>query len=418
MASTPDDSHHDEWPQEPAAEATPEEQARFLEEVAFRFVLENEEGRLPDIDLCLARYPRYAADLAVVLTPETAPPVVGFDPSTETRERGRGWPARRIDRFDIVHHVSSAGGGHVYRAVDAKSGRHVALKVTLPRDACDVREVERFHREARILSQLEIPHVVHVEEFVEGDGGRDYMVMPWIDGVSLDEVIACLRDDRTIPVVERDRLEIGERVAIVRMVAQALGRVHELGILHRDLKPSNVMIEADLAPKLIDFGTARVVEDSRLTHTRDAPLGTPRYLAPELLDGDAKAARVETDVYGLGMTLYELLTLQPAFRARDRKSLYMAIVAGDVTPPRELEPMIPKPLARVVMRAIDRVPDRRYASMRDFVAALDDGTPSGSVSTSSRRVDDDGAMVWLAVAVTIFVSLLIAGIVLLVLDVF
>lgn len=398
------------FPVEPPSSANEGERQTFFEAVLVDYIMRAESGENPDIDGYLARYPRYAADLAFLLSQNTAPPQIRGVPQSSTRERLRGWSMRALGDYDILFKVSATGGGRVYKARHKHNGHLVALKVLATREAIDPREIERFKREARILRDLELPNVMTVLEVQES---RDtvFMAMPWIDGGTIQETIAALRGTVRTTILDIAALTPKKRGKIIEDVARTMEAVHQKGILHRDLKPSNIMLSVDHRPMVIDFGIARAVDHSRLTNTHDAPLGTPRFLAPELLLGDAKAASAVTDVYALGMTLYEFLTLRPAFDGKDRQSLYEQILRAPVKSPAEIDPECPRALAECCLRAVAREPGKRWPSMSAFAAALESAL-SDSPSVATEQHDSPRRLSLIVVAILVVAALLAVGYVL------
>lgn len=356
-------------PDAPSVDADEATIEKFFEEVLVHFILKSEEGDYPDIDEYLVQFPRYAEDLAVLLSQHGAPVQEKSDPSTGTRERARGWPLRGLGEFKVEFKVAASGGGSVYKASDAK-GRPVALKVICDREVADPREIERFKREAETLATLDDSHVVPLNDLRLIDDAW-IIVMPWIEGVSLEELISHLGGRGTALPFDVPALTMEQRVGIIATTARALQKIHDKGVLHRDIKPSNIMVGEDLEPMIIDLGIARDESHSRITMTTDAPLGTPRYLAPEFLEGDAKASSEQSDVYALGMTLYELVVTKKAFGGHDRGTLFREIIEGTVTPAHKAGRGVPRSLSSIVMRAISLDPRERQESMSILAEELE-----------------------------------------------
>ena len=370
----------------------------FLEELLVHYLLRVEEGETPDPDEYLGRYPRYAEDLAGLLNAPEAPP-----PGSEDGGRFFG-------DYELLTLVSAAGGGKVYRARRRSDGLVVALKVLGKRESIDERELTRFRHEARMLAELRIDGIIPALEVGERDEAL-FLVMPWIEGISLQQAIAALRGADDPGVVDPEKLDLPRRVSIIAEIAEILLVLQERGILHRDLKPSNLMIDAELRPILIDFGIARHDAYTQITKTADAPLGTPRFLAPELLAGDAKAATPRSDLYALAMTLTELLTLEPVFPGRDRITLYRQIDAGIQQSPAELEARIPPKLAKILMSAMARDPMKRPASLASFIKSLAPyreaaGWTAQAASGGSRRVVGIALLILFVAAICVW---LLAG---------
>ncbi len=343
---------------------------RFYESILTEFILRREEGEDPDIDELLARHPEHAEELAQLLAGEELPPVNKEGrPGPNSRALMRAFGPGRIGPYEILFLVGGAGGGNVYKARHRDTGEEVALKVLQRREAVDERDLERFRREARLLQQLRHAHVVPVEEVFE-DQGAIWMVLPWIEGVSLEEALQMIRGEKRCSVVDPQELSFPVRVRIIAKVARTLADLRASGIAHRDVKPSNIMITPQLEPVVIDFGTARKKDWSALTRTADGFLGTPRYLAPELLQGEA-AGTESADVYALGLTLYEFLCGARAFPTEDREELFEWILEGRLENPRRIAPRVPADLGRLVQRCTHRLPQKRPPSLAAMADELD-----------------------------------------------
>ena len=380
-------------PPEPPTGSDENVRQRFFEEVLVDFILRCEEGAPPDIDAYLARYPRYAEDLAVLLSQHSAPPVVTSAPSSAARERARGWPMRSVGDYEILFRVSTAGAGRVFKARHTPTGRLVALKIMSAKESFDAREFERFRREAKMLADLEMPGVIDVLE-VGQNGEAAYMTMPWIDGATIQEAIQMLRGETRSAPIDALALTVEKRAALIATTARTLATLHEKAILHRDIKPSNIMLGGDLEPMLIDFGIARSGEMGRLTRTHDQPLGTPRYLAPELLMGDAKVGDRASDIYALGVTLYEFLTLAPPFDGKDRRTLFEQIARGTTVSPDRVNPEVSPALAAVALKAMARDPRVRYPTAAALADAIEAASGKGAAPPAPFGASRRSALRW------------------------
>jgi serine/threonine-protein kinase len=239
--------------------------------------------------------------------------------------------AVRLGSFVLEEPLGRGAMGTVYRAVDERLGRAVALKMLPEAPAADASLQRRLQQEARILAQLDHPHIVAVHELGEAEG-QHYLAMELVEGGSL---------------AERLPLPARQAVAVARQLCDALGYAHRRGVVHRDLKPSNVLFTPAGDVKVADFGIARVLaEDASLTRTGVA-VGTPAYMAPEALGGAPPDPRV--DVYALGAVLYEMIT---------------------GAPPQGAFPPLSPPLDRIVRRALAPSPADRYASADAMAADL------------------------------------------------
>ncbi|MEJ5198222.1 MAG: protein kinase [Anaerolineae bacterium] len=259
--------------------------------------------------------------------------------------------------YRLVEPLGHGAMAQVYRGV-APDGREVAVKLLHPSLTGDEGFVARFSREAEAAASLDHPHIVHVlDHGVEGE--QHYLVMDLVNGPSLQAVLRA----RAQPLTP------AEAIALIAPLAEALDYAHRRGVIHRDVKPSNILLREGRLddPVLTDFGVARMVEATVATQA-GALLGTPAYMAPE--QGEGKPGDERSDVYALGVILYELLTGQPPFQA---DSPYAVILRHIHTPPpplRSLRPDLPPALEAVVLRALEKDPAARYPSAAAFAAAL------------------------------------------------
>jgi tetratricopeptide (TPR) repeat protein len=274
----------------------------------------------------------------------------------------------------------------VYRARDVELGRDVAVKVPLGA-ALNSRDLERLRREAAVISRLRHPGIVALHQLIEC-GGAPVLVMELVDGVPLSEVLASLRDcaargeswQRLLAThVRRGDLDHDAAVCeVLRQLLEALDHAHGHGVVHRDLKPSNVMIDTEGRVRVLDFGLAST--DDRASLSCSGLLGTPQFLAPELLDDPGRVGPW-TDVYAAGVIAYELLTLRHPFGAGAVDAVLARIRAGDVIAARHARPEIEVDLGAIVECAIAPRPAERYPSCRAFLedlARFADGRPTSA----------------------------------------
>jgi eukaryotic-like serine/threonine-protein kinase len=265
-------------------------------------------------------------------------------------------PGDRLDRFRIERLVTRGGMASVFRAIDLTSGETVAIKVPHPELESDPLFYDRFHREADIGRKLNHPGVVKI--LPDEDQSRVYMAMEWIEGRPLREI---LDGEKKLPI---DRA-----VYIAAATCDALGYIHANGVVHRDLKPDNIMVDAQDRIKLIDFGIAREAGARRLTFARlTKAMGTPDYVSPEQVKNKRGDARC--DLYAAGVILFEMLTGELPFQGPNPITAMNQRLLADPIPPRSLNPEISPQLEEILHRALERNPDHRYQTPRDFAYDL------------------------------------------------
>jgi serine/threonine protein kinase len=263
----------------------------------------------------------------------------------------------------------------VYEAEQLSLGRRVAVKVLPFAALWPEMAVERFRHEVQVAARLEHPHIVPIYG-VGCERGVHFYVMKLIDGCSLADVIR-----RSTPE-ERVQLPDSFRLAAQygKAAAEALAFAHAHGVIHRDIKPSNLLLDRKGYLYVADFGLARSDTDVNLTRTGDV-LGTPRYMRPEQAASDSKQLDARTDIYGLGATLYELLTLRPVIDVRGRSAAIPVLKQLVVTPPRSHDPSIPRPLEQIVIKCLERNSAHRYTSAAELGDDLERFLAGRPVST-------------------------------------
>ena len=258
-------------------------------------------------------------------------------------------------RYRLVRRIASGGMGSVWEAEDTILHRRVAVKALSEALAEDRRFLERFRREARATAGLSHPNVAGVFDYGE-DGGRPYIVMELIEGETLAERLR-----------RHGRLPWRKAVAIMEPVASALGAAHEAGIIHRDVKPGNIMIARNGDVKVMDFGIAAATWALPLT-TTSAAMGTATYISPEQASGQGVSP--QSDVYSLGVVLYEMLTGRPPFTGETPLALAMAHLHDTPPPVGQLAPDVPEPVASACEQALAKDPSARPATAAAFAALL------------------------------------------------
>lgn len=282
----------------------------------------------------------------------------------------------------------------VYRAYDRHEGRDVAIKVMRPALAGDTELLGRFERETSVVGTLHHPSIVEI--YGHGtDDGAPFIVMELVDGPTLQQVIR-----ERAPLADREVRRIGERIA------DALAAAHETGVVHRDLKPANILMTADGTPKVSDFGIAHLESMTQLTRTGEV-LGTPRYISPEQIEGRVDA---RSDVYGLGIVLYELLTGRPPFDGGSSVEIVRKQLRERPVPPSALVPSVSRDLERVILRALHKDPARRFpssAAMRDALRPPESSPVTAMVARGGHPAV--ARRVAAAIPVAIVAMLLLAG---------
>ena len=245
----------------------------------------------------------------------------------------------------------------IFRATDLKTGRQVAIKVPHPEMECDPVLFDRFHREEEIGQALDHPSIMKV--FTDGEHSKIYMVMEWVDGRLLRQILG---EKRKLPPERAVRITLG--------VLEALSYIHSHGIIHRDLKPENIMVDENDHIKLIDFGIAGKEGARRLTFAKlSQVMGTPEYISPEQVKG--KRGDQRSDLYAMGVMLYEMLTGKAPFQGPNPFAIMNDRLLNNPIPPRELDPSISPQLQEIIYRALERDPKNRYATAKEFAHDLE-----------------------------------------------
>jgi serine/threonine protein kinase len=262
---------------------------------------------------------------------------------------------RQFGQYRIVAPLGEGGMADVYKAYQASVDRYVAIKV-LPQFHSRNREfLQRFKQEAQVLAKLQHPFVVPILDFGEADG-YTFLVMTFIEGGTLKDLLT----GEPIPLSRAGR--------IISQVGSALGYAHSLGMVHRDLKPTNILIDLHGNSLLTDFGVAKILEGSAELTRTGGILGTPVYMSPE--QGLGERIGHKTDIYSLGVVLYEMVTGRAPFQAETPFAVIYKHIHDPLPPPSSINPGIPEDVERVVLKSLAKDPDHRYENVNDMVDAL------------------------------------------------
>jgi serine/threonine protein kinase len=367
-------------------------------QVADEFTQRLNRGERPSVEEYVAKHPEIAEVLREVLPalgllrrPDVEAALTDDDPNL----------AEPLGDFRLLREIGRGGMGVVYEAKQLSLNRKVAVKILPFAAALDPRQLQRFKNEAEAAAKLHCEHIVPVY-FIGRERGVHFYAMQYIEGHSLAAIIAELRHlagraptgprqtgpyyspPDAVPAAEQNTALLAALTtegssrspaffhSVARLgleAARGLDHAHREFVLHRDIKPANLLVDSRGSLWITDFGLAQMQSDSHLTLTGEL-LGTLRYMSPE----QALAKRVpvdqRTDVYSLGATLYELLTLEPVFRGNDRQELLRQIAFDDPRPPRSLNRDVPRDLETIVMTALAKAPAHRYASARELAEDL------------------------------------------------
>jgi len=261
-----------------------------------------------------------------------------------------------VGPYRIVEQLGRGGMATVFKAYHAALDRYVAIKVLHPAFQEDPNFLARFQREARIVAKLDHPNIVPIYDFSE-HRGHPYLVMRFVEGETLK---ARLR---------RGPLDLNEVRRVMEAVGDALSYAHQQGILHRDIKPSNIILTPEGQIYLTDFGLARMAEAGESTLSRDVMVGTPQYISPEQAKGETRLD-ARTDIYSLGVVLYEMLVGRAPFQADTPYAIIHDHIFTPLPLPRSIKPDLPEPLERVLLKALAKEPEDRFHSVEEMVTAF------------------------------------------------
>ncbi|MGB2763828.1 MAG: protein kinase [Candidatus Aminicenantaceae bacterium] len=259
------------------------------------------------------------------------------------------------ERFQIIEELGKGGMGKVYRALDKKLNEEVALKLIKPEIASDKKVIERFRNELKIARKIVHKNVGRMYELME-DEGAHYITMEYVPGEDLKSFIR-----------RSGQLAVGTSLRITKQVAEGLAEAHRLGVVHRDLKPSNVMIDKEGSARIMDFGIARSLRGTELTREGTA-IGTPAYMSPEQASGQDMDHR--TDIWSLGVVLYEMLTGHLPFKGKSEQAVIHSILNDEPETLAGLRSEVTLELGKIVEKALAKSPDKRYANIDEMLADI------------------------------------------------
>ncbi len=271
----------------------------------------------------------------------------------------QGLIGKTIGRYRIIQHLGRGGMAEVYKAYQTSLDRHVAIKVMHAFLTDEKDFLARFEREAKAVATLRHPSIVQVYDF-DAEHDMYYMVMEFIDGVTLKSMLESMQE-------RGEWLSLDDTVRIILSVGSALKYAHARGMVHRDVKPANVMITGDGHVILTDFGIAKIMSATNLTAS-GAMVGTPAYMSPE--QGMGQAGDERSDIYALGVMLYQLAIGQPPYDADTPMAVILKHIHDPVPMPRVLKPDLPEAVERVIVRALAKNPDDRYSDVGQMTADL------------------------------------------------
>lgn len=364
-----------------------------LHNILLEYIEACEAGIAPDRDLIIRQHPDLADDLHVFFEerdrlvglagPLPTDHVPGSSPASPLPAGHPGAaPLGEVGDFRLVRELGHGGMGTVYEAIQISLNRRVALKLLPFASALDPRQLQRFRNEAAAAANLRHENIVAVHA-VGCERGVHYFAMEYVDGQSLAALLATrrepsvdraagstvsLRNAATSTDVQPDSwFDWVARVGL--QAASALAHAHETGVVHRDIKPANLLVDTRGHLWVTDFGLAQVGTGMGLTMTGEV-VGTMRYASPEQLRGHTGVVDHRSDLYSLGATLYELLTLRPPFDGLDRHELYRRVETHTPPAPRSIVPSIPVALETIVLKALRKEPEERYATATELADDL------------------------------------------------
>ncbi|MBF8285680.1 MAG: Protein kinase protein, partial [Anaerolineales bacterium] len=283
---------------------------------------------------------------------------------------------KTIGPYRVVEQVGVGGMATVYKAYQPSMDRYVAIKILPHYLSQDPEFVKRFQREARAIAKLEHAHILPVHDYGEYEGIA-YIVMRYVEAGTLKDRMA------------QGQLPLDEIGRLIEQIGGALDYAHRLGVIHRDIKPGNVLLDTQGDTYLSDFGLARMMEATQQLTASGVGLGTPAYMSPE--QGQGVKVDHRSDIYSLGVILYEMVTGHVPFEAETPMAVVIKHITDPLPLPRTVKPDVPEPIERVILRALAKDPAHRYQTAGEFVQALAVAVRNVSVPEAARPVVAEAA---------------------------
>ncbi|MDW2796446.1 Stk1 family PASTA domain-containing Ser/Thr kinase [Clostridium boliviensis] len=282
------------------------------------------------------------------------------------------------DRYEILEQIGSGGMSDVYKALCHKLNRLVAIKVLKEEFSSDSNFVSKFKMEAQSAARLSHPNIVNIYDVVD-EGDLHFIVMELIEGITLKNYI-----------MKKGCLDIKEAIGIAMQVAQGIAAAHEQGIIHRDIKPQNIIIARDGKVKVADFGIARAASSQTMSATA---VGSVHYISPEQARGGYSDVR--SDIYSLGITLYEMVAGRVPFQGDNTVTVALAHLEAVITPPSYFNEMIPVALENIILKSTEKKPEYRYGNMYEVISDLRKAlvNPNGDFVQNHTTVDDSQTII-------------------------
>jgi len=297
---------------------------------------------------------RFCAECGAKLT---SPEEVSISPTetlqTPIRELGRG--SIFASRYEVIEKLGKGGMGKVYRVFDKKIDEEVALKLLKPEIAADKKIIERFKNELKFARKISHRNVCRMYDLSEEEG-TSYITMEYVPGEDLKGMVKMM-----------GQLSPGKAISIAKQVCEGLAEAHRLGVVHRDLKPQNIMIDKEGNARIMDFGIARSLKEKGITGA-GVMIGTPEYMSPEQVEGEETDQR--SDIYALGVILYEMLTGKVPFEGDTPLSIAMRQKSETPNDPRNINPQVSEDLARLILKCLEKDKEKRHQKAEEVLSEL------------------------------------------------